>query len=57
MVVIVAAVLSIAATVLKPKQQQNIRNEKMSSILASAGVESQQKMLRSYTRNISLAKW
>jgi len=40
MVVIVAAVLSIAATVLKPKQQQNIRNEKMSSILASAGVES-----------------
>jgi len=40
MVVIVAAVLSIAATVLKPRQQQNIKNEKMSSILASAGIES-----------------
>lgn len=40
MVVIVAAILSIAATVLKPMQQQNIRNEKMSSILASANIES-----------------
>jgi Na+-transporting NADH:ubiquinone oxidoreductase subunit C len=40
MVVIVAAVLSTAATVLKPLQEQNVRNEKMSSILASANIES-----------------
>jgi len=40
MVVIVSAILSTAATVLKPMQQQNIRNEKMSSILASANIES-----------------
>ena len=40
MVVIVAAVLSTAATVLKPMQEQNVRNEKMSSILASANIES-----------------
>ncbi len=40
MVVIVAAVLSTAATVLKPMQEQNIRNEKMSAILASASIES-----------------
>ena len=40
MVVIVAAVLSTAATVLKPMQEQNIKNEKMSSILASASIES-----------------
>lgn len=40
MVVIVAAILSTAATVLKPKQEQNVKNEKMSSILASANIES-----------------
>lgn len=40
MVVIVAAILSTAATVLKPMQKQNIKNEKMSSILASANIES-----------------
>ena len=40
MVVIVAAVLSTAATVLKPMQKQNIKNEKMSSILASVNIES-----------------
>ena len=40
MVVIVAAVLSTAATVLKPFQEQNRKNEKMSSILASAKIES-----------------
>lgn len=40
MVVIVAAILSTAATVLKPRQQQNIKNEKMMSILASANIES-----------------
>ena len=40
MVVIVSAILSTAATVLKPMQQQNIRNEKMSSILASANIKS-----------------
>jgi len=40
MVVIVAAILSTAATVLKPMQLQNVKNEKMSSILASANIES-----------------
>ena len=40
MVVIVAAILSTAATLLKPMQQQNIKNEKMSSILASVNIES-----------------
>jgi Na+-transporting NADH:ubiquinone oxidoreductase subunit C len=40
MVVVVAAILSTAATLLKPQQQQNVRNEKMSSILASANIES-----------------
>lgn len=40
MVVVVAAILSTAATLLKPMQQQNIKNEKMSSILASVNIES-----------------
>lgn len=40
MVVIVAAILSTAATLLKPRQLQNIKNEKMSSILASVNIES-----------------
>jgi len=40
MVIIVAAVLSTTATLLKDKQLQNVKNEKMQSILASAGVES-----------------
>lgn len=40
MVVIVAAILSTAATLLKPRQQQNIKNEKMMSILASANITS-----------------
>lgn len=40
MVVIVAAILSTAATLLKPRQQQNIKNEKMSLILASVNIES-----------------
>lgn len=40
MVIIVAAVLSTTATLLKDKQLQNVRNEKMQAILASAGVES-----------------
>lgn len=40
MVVIVAAILSTAATLLKPRQQQNIKNEKMQSILASANIAS-----------------
>jgi Na+-transporting NADH:ubiquinone oxidoreductase subunit C len=40
MVVVVAAILSTAATLLKPRQQQNIKNEKMSSILASVNIES-----------------
>ncbi len=40
MVVIVAAILSTAATLLKPRQQQNIKNEKMSSVLASINIES-----------------
>lgn len=39
MVVVVAAVLSFAATSLKPMQQKNISQEKMQSILASIGVE------------------
>jgi len=40
MVVIVAAILSTAATLLKPRQQQNVKNEKMQSILASANIAS-----------------
>jgi len=40
MVVVVAAILSTTATLLKPMQQQNIKNEKMSSILASVNIES-----------------
>jgi Na+-transporting NADH:ubiquinone oxidoreductase subunit C len=40
MVVIVAAILSTAATLLKPRQIQNIKNEKMKSILASANIAS-----------------
>lgn len=40
MVVIVAAILSTAATLLKPRQEMNIKNEKMMSILASANIES-----------------
>lgn len=40
MVIIVAAVLSTAATLLKDKQLQNVKNEKMQAILASADIES-----------------
>ncbi len=39
MVIIVAAVLSTTATVLKSKQLQNVKNEKMQAILASADIE------------------
>jgi len=39
MVVVVAAILSFAATYLKPMQQKNISLEKKQSILASIGVE------------------
>lgn len=40
MVIIVAAVLSTTATLLKGKQLQNVKNEKMQAILASADIES-----------------
>lgn len=40
MVIIVAAVLSTAATLLKDKQLQNVKNEKMQAITASANIES-----------------
>ena len=40
MVIIIAAVLSTAATLLKDKQLQNVKNEKMKAILASANIES-----------------
>lgn len=40
MVVVVAAILSTAATLLKPRQQQNVKNEKMQAILASANIAS-----------------
>lgn len=40
MVIIIAAVLSTAATLLKDKQLQNVKNEKMQAILASANIES-----------------
>lgn len=40
MVIIVAAVLSTTATILKDKQLQNVKNEKMQAILASANIES-----------------
>lgn len=39
MVVVVAALLSFAATSLKPAQKENVRNEKMQNILSSIGVE------------------
>ncbi len=40
MVIIVAAVLSITATLLKGKQLQNVTNEKMQAMLRSANIES-----------------
>ncbi|HAG16223.1 MAG TPA: NADH:ubiquinone reductase (Na(+)-transporting) subunit C [Bacteroidales bacterium] len=40
LVIIVAAVLSTAATLLKDKQLQNVKNEKMQAMLASALIES-----------------
>ena len=40
MVIIIAAVLSTDATLLKDKQLQNVKNEKMQAILASANIES-----------------
>lgn len=40
MVIIIAAVLSTAATLLKDKQLQNVKNEKMKAILASVNIES-----------------
>jgi len=40
LVVIVAAILSAAAVVLKPFQDKNIRTEKMQTILAAAEVDS-----------------
>ena len=40
MVIVIAAVLSTAATLLKDKQLQNVKNEKMKAILASADIES-----------------
>lgn len=39
MVVVVAALLSFAATSLKPAQDENVRNEKMQNILASIKIE------------------
>lgn len=39
MVVVVAAILSFAATSLKPMQDDNVRREKMQNILSSIGVE------------------
>ena len=39
MVVVVAAVLSFAATNLKPYQDENVRQEKMQNILSSIGVD------------------
>lgn len=39
MVVIVAVVLTIANLSLKPKQEMNIKNEKMTEILSSIGIE------------------
>lgn len=40
MVIVVAAILSVAATVLKPYQKRNVKIEKMRSILTSIDVES-----------------
>jgi Na+-transporting NADH:ubiquinone oxidoreductase subunit C len=40
MVIIVAVLLALAATLLKPAQQNNIKIEKMQQILQSAGIES-----------------
>lgn len=40
MVIIVAAILSVAALYLQPLQEKNMRIEKMQNILAAAGIES-----------------
>ncbi|MGA9589118.1 MAG: hypothetical protein WBV11_04730, partial [Salegentibacter sp.] len=40
MVVVVAALLSFAATSLQPVQNENVREEKMQNILATVGVDS-----------------
>jgi len=54
MVIIVAAVLSTAATLLKDKQLQNVKNEKMQAILASAEIESSPENVESlYNKYIS----
>lgn len=53
MVVIVAAILSITATVLKDKQDLNIQNEKMSGILASAHIASTpENVVEMYSKHI-----
>jgi len=41
LVTVIAGLLAFTATALKPKQMENIRNEKMQSILASMGVETE----------------
>ena len=43
MVIIVAAILSSAASFLKPYQEQNVRTEKIMNILSSVGIETEKK--------------
>lgn len=53
MVIIVAAILSFAATSLKPYQDDNVRREKMQNILSSIGVEvSREDAEKSYNEHI-----
>lgn len=56
MVLVVAALLSFAATALKPAQDENIRNEKMQRILASVNIEVEREAAQaSYDKYITKA--
>ncbi len=57
LVIIVAAVLSTTATILKDRQLQNVKNEKMQAILASANIESTSKNAEEYYNKFITEEW
>lgn len=57
MVIIIAAVLSTAATLLKDKQLQNVKNEKMKAILASANIESTPETAQEFYDKYIVEEW
>ena len=57
MVIIIAAVLSTAATLLKDKQLQNVKNEKMKAILASANIESSPEVAQELYDKYIVEEW